>query len=275
MKIAALLVATAATVVSVPAFAQSWDKSQDFNGGYISIVGGKSLQPNDRGEMQLFDYDGEGNFEDITPDLSEANGDKPPFCNGRAPAEPGAGCRNDKDGAEYYARLGMDKRSGNFVIGALVEVGRNESIDYVTAMEGDDYVQMSRQAQWNAGARLRAGYTPGGGALFYVTGGGAYARMKNGFETSMDVGPIRDTGKSNAWGWSAGGGGEVMLAKNLSFGLEYLYTDLKDDNYVVAVGFGSEVNPTALAGGGSGTFVKRSSPNIRNHSVRGSLSLRF
>src|SRR3546814_4407178 len=82
----------------------------------------------------------------------------------------------------------------------------------------------TRRGQYQAGARLRAGYTPGGGALFYVTGGGAYAKMKNDFATTNAANSFADTGKSNAWGYSVGGGGEVMVTSKLSLGLEYLYT---------------------------------------------------
>lgn len=272
MKFPALLAATAATVLAVPAFAQSDDKADHFNGGYISIVGGKSLQPNDRGESLLFSNGTDGQFGDNFIDPSDESVIKPGFCNGAAKGAAELGCANDKDGAEYYARLGMDKRSGNFVIGGLIEAGRNESRDDVSAFVGDDYVTMSRKAKWNAGARLRAGYTPGGGALFYVTGGGAYARLKNSFATSRDGAAFTDSGKSNAWGWSAGGGAEVMLASNLALGLEYLYTDVKNDKYVVraADGLLDNLGTDAVA-----VDMKRSNPNFRTHSVRGTLSMRF
>src|SRR3546814_3175500 len=95
---------------------------------------------------------------------------------------------------------------------------------------------LTRRGQYQAGARLRAGYTPGGGALFYVTGGGAYAKMKNSFATTNAANSFADTGKSNAWGYSVGGGAEVMVTNKLSLGLEYLYTDLKDNDYRVEAG---------------------------------------
>ncbi len=134
---------------------------------------------------------------------------------------------------------------------------------------------MSREADYQAGARLRAGYTPGGGALFYVTGGGAYARLDNKFTTSNTANSFADNGKTNGWGYAAGGGAEVMVTKNISLGLEYLYTDIKDKDYVVNVGPGTApaTNPFLLNGGG--TDIQRSNPHFRTHSVRGSLSLRF
>ncbi|WP_353745105.1 outer membrane beta-barrel protein [Sphingopyxis sp. SCN 67-31] len=118
---------------------------------------------------------------------------------------------------------------------------------------------------------MRAGYTPGGGALFYVTGGGAYARLNNKFATTNSVNSFADSGKTNGWGYSAGGGVEVMAARNLSVGLEYLYTDLKDDDYTVSVGQGSAPAPDPL----TGVDIQRSDPHFRTHSVRGTISYRF
>ena len=80
---------------------------------------------------------------------------------------------------------------------------------------------------------------------------------------------------TNAWGYAAGGGAEVMVTNNIAVGLEYLYTDVKDDDYVVNVGAGSApaTNPFLLNGGG--TNIQRSDPHFRTHSVRGTLSFRF
>lgn len=275
MKFIALLAATAASLATVSAMAQSRDKSEDFNGGYIGVVGGKSLQGNDAGSSLVFDTDGDGNFDNIVDDNAGGNAFASGFCNGAALGAATTDCANDKDGAEYFARAGYDRRAGNFVIGGVIEAGRNESVDSVSGYTGTDYYTMSRKAQWNAGARLRAGYTPGGGALFYVTGGGAYARLKNGFTTSNAVNPISDTGKSNAWGWSAGGGAEVMLTSKLSFGLEYLFTDVKDDDYVANIGATTPANLGNILTGTSGVDVGRSDSHFRTHSVRGSLNLRF
>lgn len=261
MKFIALLAATSAVVVAVPAMAQSNDRSEHFNGGYISVVGGKTMQNNDTGESLVFDTDGDGAFDD-SPAVFVGG------CNGAGTASNSTVCRNDKDGAEYYARVGVDRRSGNFVIGALLEAGRNESVDAVSGFTATDFYTMSRKAKWNAGARLRAGYTPNGGALFYVTGGGAYARLNNRFSTTDAATTITDSGNSNAWGWSAGGGAEVMLAKNLSLGVEYLYTDVKDDDYSANIAT-NLVPSTSLAD------VQRSSEHFRTHSVRGSLNFRF
>lgn len=277
MKNLSLLAALAATAMAMPVMAQEGrDTSQDFNGPYISIAGGGTLQGSDRGETLVFDTNRDGTYGDQVTASGGANAFSPGFCNGAATGTANLGCKNDKDGPEYYARLGYDKRMGNFVIGAVLEGGRSHARDSVSGFSTTPAsYTMSREADYQAGARLRAGYTPGGGALFYVTGGGAYARLDNKFTTSNTANSFSDNGKTNGWGYAAGGGAELMVTNNISVGLEYLYTDLKDKDYVVNVGPGTAppTNPFLLNGGG--TDIQRSNPHFRTHSVRGSLSLRF
>ena len=277
MKFAALLAVSAASMFAVPAFAQdNRDASQDFDGPYISIGGGASLQGSDRGETLIFDTDRDGTYGDTVNTAGGANAFSPGFCNGAATGTANLGCRNDKDGPEYFGRLGYDKRMGNFVLGAVVEGGHSVARDSVSGFSTTPAsYTMSREADYQANARLRAGYTPGGGALFYVTGGGAYARLDNKFVTTNTANSFDDNGKTNAWGYTVGGGAEVMVTNNIGLGLEYLYTDVKDKDYVVNVGAGTApaTNPFLLNGGG--TDIRRSDPNFQTHSVRGTLSYRF
>lgn len=271
MKYAIILALSTTSALATPAAAQ------DFNGAYISIGGGGVLQPNDAREGLTFDTDRDGAFDESV--ISAAGGDlfAPGYCGGPATGTANIGCRNDKDGPEYFARLGYDQRMGNFVLGLVLEGGHSTVRDSVSGFSSEPArYTMSRESDWQAGARLRAGYTPGGGALFYVTGGGAYARLDNKFATTNASNSFNDNGKTNGWGYSAGGGAEVMVTKNIAVGLEYLYTDLKDKDYVVNVGAGSvTLNNPFLAGGGDGTDIRRGDPHFRTHSVRGTLSFRF
>lgn len=276
MKALSLLAVLAATTVAVPAFAQDRDPSQDFDGPYISIGGGGTLQGSDRGETVLFDTNRDGTYGDQVTTVGGANAFSTGFCNGAATSSANLNCRNDKDGPEYFARLGFDKRMGNFVLGAVIEGGHSVARDSVTAFSTTPAsYTFSREADYQANARLRAGYTPGGGALFYVTGGGAYARLDNRFTTSNTANSFADNGKTNGWGYTAGGGAEIMVTNNIAVGLEYLYTDIKDNDFIVNVGQGTApaTNPFLLNGGG--TDMKRSSDHFRTHSVRGTLSFRF
>lgn len=276
MKTLSLLVASAATLLAVPAMAQDGDRSQHFDGPYISIGGGGTFQGNDPNEAVIFDTNRDGTYGDQVTTIGGANAFSTGFCNGAATSSANINCVNDKDGAEYFARIGYDKRMGNFVVGAVIEGGRSEARDRVSAFSTTPAsYTFSREADYQASARLRVGYTPGGGALFYVTGGGAYARLDNRFATSNGANSFADNGKTNGWGYAAGGGAEIMVTDNIAFGLEYLRTDIKDNDFVVNVGPGTAppTNPFLLNGGG--TDMKRSDPHFRMHSVRGTLSFRF
>lgn len=276
MKFAALLAVSTASLLVVPAYAQDRDTSQDFNGPYISVGGGAALQGSDRGETLIFDTDADGAYGDPVNTVDGTDAFAPGFCNGAAAGTANLGCRNDKDGAEFFGRLGYDRRMGNFVLGAVVEGGHSVARDSVSGFSTTPAsYTMSREADYQANARLRAGYTPGGGALFYVTGGGAYARLDNKFTTTNTANSFTDNGKTNAWGYTVGGGAELMVTNNIGLGLEYLYTDVKDKDYVVNVGPGTApgTNPFLIVNGG--TDIRRSDPNFQTHSVRGTLSYRF
>lgn len=265
-----------ATTAISPAMAEI-DKTTTFDGPYISVVGGQSGQPSDRRESILFDTDRDGQYDENVLTVAGANAFSPGFCGGSAKGNnAGAGCNNDNDDWEYYARIGADKRMGNFVVGALIEGGRSESTDSVTAFSSTPAsYTMTRETDYEVSARLRAGYTPNGGVLFYVTGGGAYAKLDNSFTTTNGANAFADNGKTNAWGYQVGGGAEAMVAQNLSLGVEYMYTSLMDDDYVVNVtqGAAAATNPFLLNGGG--TNFNRSDENFNRHSVRVTASLRF
>jgi outer membrane immunogenic protein len=277
MKNLSLLAAVAASALAVPAMAQDGrDTSQDFNGPYISVGGGGTLQGSDRGETLVFDTNRDGVYGDQVTTSGGANAFSPGFCNGAATGTANLGCRNDKDGPEFFGRIGLDQRMGNFVVGALLEGGHSEARDSVSGFSTTPAsYTMSREADYQGSLRVRAGYTPGGGALFYVTGGPAYARLNNKFVTSNTANSFADNGKTHAWGYAAGGGAELMLTNNISVGLEYLYSDVKDNDYRVNVGPGTAppTNPFLLNGGG--TDIRRSGSHFRTHSVRGAISYRF
>lgn len=156
MKNISLLAALAASALAMPAMAQDGrDTSQDFNGPYISIVGGATLQGSDRGETLLFDTNRDGTYGDQVTTVGGANAFSPGFCNGAATGTSNAGCRNDKDGPEYFGRLGFDKRMGNFVLGAVIEGGRSHARDSVSGFSTTPAsYTMSREADYQAGARL-------------------------------------------------------------------------------------------------------------------------
>lgn len=270
------LAVLATSTAAIPAIAQD-SRADHFDGPYVSIIGDHSMQESDGDETLLFDTDRDGDYDDTVRTVTGADAFSPGFCG--APANgnnAGAGCSNDTDDFGVYGRVGMDKRYGNFVVGALIEGGKSWASDSATGFSTTPAsYTFNRETEYEAAVRLRAGYTPGGGVLFYATGGGAYARMDNSFTTTNGANSFTDNGKTNAWGWQAGGGAEVMVGDKMSIGLEYLYTSLSDDDYVVEVGQGTApaTNPFLLNGGG--TNMIRSDEDFDRHAVRLTTSLRF
>lgn len=270
-----MLASVSMAVAATPAYAQSED--EQWEGAYIGGSIGLAAQKNDRNEGVLFDTNRDGNFGDTVRTTTGANAFSPGFCggaaNGRTPIE---GCRGDKDGLEYNIRAGYDVQKGNIVYGFVVEGGKNEASDSVSAFSTTPaFYYFTRELDYSLGARARVGYAARG-ALFYGTGGVAYGKINNEFETSNTANSFTDNGSTNSWGYSYGGGAEVKVAKNLSIGLEYLYTNYVDDDYVVSVGPGTApiTNPFRIVNA-NGTDMRRSDSDFEMHNIRFTAAFRF
>ncbi len=254
-----------------------FDRDRHFSGIYLQGFGGIGLLGNNRGNFE-FDTNRDGNYSENVNTALGANAFSPGFANcGAFGATRDAGCAKKKEGAEYGARIGFDVRSGNVVFGGLVEGSRSESVYRSSAFSTTPAnYRIDRSLDYAVSARARLGFTPGGGALFYTTGGVSYAKIDHDFSTTNTANSFteRNDGKM-LWGWQAGGGTEVMLTNNLSLGVEYLYSRYKDDKYAVEVGQGTApaTNPFLLNGGG--TNMRLSDKVFDTHSVRAVVGLRF
>lgn len=274
----ALTALLAGAAISAPAMAQD-ARDTHFDGPYISGTIGLAAQGNDnRSDRIVFDKDGDGSFDDTITTAAGANAFSPGFCGGVSQGStPAAGCSRDQDKLEYSGRVGFDKRYGNLVGGLLVEASRSQSTDgasgFSTTPAGYAF---TRELDYAVSLRARAGYTPNGGALFYVTGGGSYAKIDHSFSTTNTANSFAEQrdGKM-VWGWQAGGGGEIMVTDNISLGLEYLYNRYKDNKYSVAVtrGTAPATNPFILTS--AQTNIRPSGTNFDYHSLRASLSFQF
>lgn len=252
--------ATTAAFMAGPALAQT-DRSRDFDGFYVGAGGGFGSQNADRGTV-VFDTNQDGNFDGAVPTITA-------FCGGYARStSPADGCTADKDRGEYFGRVGYDRRFGNFVVGGLIEAGDSNTTDRTSTFDttAGNYYRFSRSMDWTVAARLRGGYTPGGGVLFYATGGGAYANMQNRFTTTDASASFTANDEDDAWGWQTGGGVEALVTPRIGLGLEYLYSSFDNDDYHV----------TATGGAfGTGTNLRPSDSKLNFHSIRGTVSFRF
>lgn len=263
-----------AAAAATPALAQ--DRDSHFSGPYIQGFGGLATRGDDNGDTLVFDTDQDGDFNDtVTP----ANAFRSGFCSGQALGpRPSDGCKSDEDNVEYGARIGYDYRmGGNFVVGGLIEASKNQAIDTTTgySVTPASY-SLQRELDYNISARLRAGYTPNGGMLFYVTGGGGMAKLNNSFfttNTANSFDEVRD-GKT-LWGWQVGGGGEIMVTDNVSLGVEYLYNRYKDDDYYVQVGRGTAPLSNPFLAASNGTRIKVSNEDFDFHSLRAVIGFHF
>lgn len=275
--ISTLLAATAALGLATAASAQDSDPSTDYNGFYIGGTIGTTAQNNDGGSTVVFDTNRDGTFNENVLTSTGGNAFSPGFCNGFSTANAPGGCRKDENGLEYSVRMGYDARLGNnLVAGVLIEGAKSSARDGSSAFSTTPAgYSFDRELDYAVSARARLGFTPGGGGLMYVTGGGSYAKIDHTFSTTNTANsftPFND-GKM-VWGWQAGGGAEVLLSRNLSLGLEYLYNRYNDDEYFVAVGNGTAgaTNPFVLAGG---VNMRPSETRYDYHSLRATMSFRF
>lgn len=266
-----------ATTSTTGQTADGFDRDSHFDGVYIQAAGGIGLLGKNTGTFG-FDTNRDGTYGDTVNTAGGANAFSTGFanCGAYAPTR-GSRCSTDKTGAEYAIRVGLDKRMGDVVIGGLIEGSRNESIDRSTAYSTTPaFYRIDRKLDYAVSARARLGFTPGGGALFYGTGGVSYGKIKHDFTTSNTANSFTENRDGDmVWGWQAGGGTEIMLSNNLSLGLEYLYSRYDDDKYTVAVGQGTApaTNPFLLNGGG--TNLRLEDNRFDTHAVRAVVGLRF
>ncbi|SEM48782.1 outer membrane immunogenic protein [Sphingomonas gellani] len=265
-------------VAGTPALAQESTADRPFDGVYVGVAGGYDVQPNDIGSSILFDRNLDGRFGDSVTTATGANAFSPGFCNGAAlGATPAAGCRNDRDGWAYYGRVGADTQRGNLVIGAVGEFGRSEVRDSVSGFSTTPAsYTMTRSIDWEASVRGRVGYAVDA-TLFYGTFGTGYARIDRSFSTTNTANAFTGRGDRNQFGLLGGGGIEQKVGRNLSFGLEYMYHQYRDNDYRVqaTAGTAPATNPFVLAPNIAGTDFRRSDSMFRWHSMRATAAFRF
>jgi outer membrane immunogenic protein len=266
-----------ALVSAAPAMAQDSTYDDSWTGFYVGGSFGFGAQSNNGGETLQFDTNLDGNFGDTVNTAAGANAFSPGFCRGQARgATPAGTCRSNKDGIEYFARAGYDQQMGNFVVGVMGEFGKANIRDSVSGFSTTpaNYVY-NREFDWQASIRGRAGYATNG-ALFYVAGGPAYARIDHTFTSTNTANSFTTTGDRNAWGVTGGGGVEIKATSNIAFGLEYMYSRYYDDDSRVAVGAGTAptTNPFRIVNP-NGTDIRRSDDRFDYHGLRATAAFRF
>ena len=272
-----ILMAAAATLaLATTAHAQT---AGDWSGAYVGATLGYADRSESSSETILFDTNLDGNYGDTVRTAAGADAFSPGFCGGsfNTNAAPG-GCRGDDDtDFEWSVRGGYDLQFGDWVVGGLVEYSKLELSDAVTAFSTTPAAyNFTRKLKDVLAFRARGGYAFGDN-LIYATGGYVIGNMKHSFRTTNTANIFPASGGGDAKGYQFGLGGEHKFTPNISVGLEWLRTDLKDDDFTVRAsnsGTTAPTNPFLLVNT-AGTDFLRSKEHFKFDSFRVTASYRF
>jgi outer membrane immunogenic protein len=235
-------------------------RAQEWRGGYVSGHVGMSVIPmgSAADNVVLFDTNLDGTLDDTVRTAAGANAFSPGFCAGdSATALPSGGCAIDNDGVDFGVRGGYNWQMGKFVVGAVADLAAPDHVDSVTAFSTTPaFYTFTRELDWLSGFRGRAG-VGWPRMLIYGTGGAALAQIGHSFATSNVVNTFVENAEDVAWGYQLGGGAEFKLGR-LTFGGEYLWTTMMDeDRYTVrAQGPAPATNPFILTNAGGTDFQR-------------------
>lgn len=272
MKNHLVFLSAAALLGTTPAMAQS-----AWTGGYLGVLAGQSEVSGGEDATILFDTQLDGAFGDTVATAAGANAFSPGFCDGfaigRTPAE---GCQGDDKGDDYGVRLGYDWQASSWVFGVVGEYAQSDVIDSVAAFSTTPAsYTMTREVESVAAVRARLGVSFGSDLnLFYVTAGYAQAQIQNNFATTNTANTFTTNGDSEAEGPQYGAGYERRFGDHFSLGVEYLMSDLEDDEYRVRAQGPAPVTNPFIRVNPAGTDFQRSD-DLELESLRLSLNFRF
>jgi outer membrane immunogenic protein len=173
--------------------------------------------------------------------------------------------------------IGYDYQMGNFVIGAVADLNyidaeSNTSYTLPTGIATTQTFGSDQDINYVGTVRAKAGYAMDR-FMVYATGGLAYADIDNNYSggstytngagTTFDVSARTD---NDDIGYAVGGGFDVLATQNVSFGLEYLYTDLGESS--VDVDYTSRTGAVA-------SFSTDSNNDLTYHSVMAKAAYHF
>lgn len=187
------------------------------------------------------------------------------------------------DGFVGGAHVGYDWQANNIVFGVLTDFNYSNigDLQVATSTTPANYI-FDRDLDWYGTIRGRVGVAFGGdtfggflgdNVLAYVTGGAAYGRYSVAYSQPGSGATATVSGDRTEWGYTVGGGLEMLLTDNVSFGIEYLYTDLGNDIRADLVGgpFGGPGGDPGSSAGG--TTLTPSDFDF--HTVTARISYRF
>ncbi len=233
------------------------DAPTNWTGFSIGIYGGANFNPASPGVLQ-FDQDLDGDFsEPLIAPLLAAFGSN--FSGSR------------ESGLTAGASLGYDVQQGNFVFGGIVDIGLSNYSDSQSAFSSTPaFYTETRDLDFLATARVRAGFLPTENLLAYVHGGVAGGQVKYSYLSNTPATFSSSGGSNFSIGYQVGAGLEMMVSEGLSVGLEYGYTNLGESNFNTRLSSGPFVvaNPT-------GTDSRGSDRVMDFHTLKATVKYRF
>jgi opacity protein-like surface antigen len=267
-----LFLAASAVAVLAATAAQAQDSDASYSGFYLGGYVGGAMAADHGDETFRFDRDLDGEYDgsaDAFPNF------QPGFSGGRAVGtSPTARIEEDDSTAIAGARIGYDFQAGPWVFGALAEFEQNNVEDSASAFSTTpaNYVS-TRRLDTLAAVRGRVGYT-WNGFLPYLTAGVAKGDVEHVFTTTNTTNTFTgSTVRDHIDGYQAGVGVEKKVG-SVSVGLEYLYTSLEDEDYVVRASGGPATSPFRTVNT-AGTDIRRSEDSFDIHAVRATAAYRF
>ncbi|WP_062015203.1 outer membrane protein [Aureimonas sp. AU4] len=256
-----------------------------WTGLYLGVQGGGAFQPDEGDGLGILPSFGANT---AVPGLTAAAN------NGFGANTIGAAFGNSfssefESGFVGGAHVGYDYQVGDrFVIGVLADINATDVSYRDSAFSNTPaFYTVERSLDYLVTGRLRAGFLVTPTALAYATGGVAYGEVDTRFSTDSPA--VAGNGRSTATarpaalfndsddvGYTVGGGMEVKVTQNVSFGAEYLYTNLGDGSSVARLDggpFDGNASNGAATTGGFTDF--RTSGDFDFHTVTAKLSYRF
>lgn len=183
------------------------------------------------------------------------------------------------------AHVGYDYQINQFVLGVLVDINGLDVSKTQTARTDDSGTFTSeRSLDFLATARVRAGYAFTPSILAYATGGLAYGKVDYSFDTDSPLvlgtprvnsiaGPLQVFEDEDDFGYSVGGGLDVMVTQKISLGAEYLYTNLGGSSFARLNG--GRFDGNGRRGQDLDGYTDLSSDDFEFHTITAKLSYRL
>ncbi|MFD2236399.1 outer membrane protein [Aureimonas populi] len=179
------------------------------------------------------------------------------------------------------AHVGYDVQFDRFVVGGILDINATDiAMSQSSFSNTPAFYTIERDLDYVATARLRAGYLITPTVLAYATGGAAYGEVGYSFTTdspaATPANPAVVFKDEDHWGYSVGGGMELKITENLSFGTEYLYTNMGGGDSVTRLNGGPFDGNAAPGVTVDGEFTDFTSPgDFDFHTITAKLSYRF